>query len=142
MLEDERWNFLVQLDEELLIGCAMLSEWASFIVREADTAFVNGAHLACILTSVAAIETHLRFEPSAPSSENLFNLIEKAEITDELRADLHSLRKYRNKWVHISEPLEDQKVLDNPTLYEQEIEKMAFFSVRTLRRTLYSNQGT
>jgi hypothetical protein len=42
---DERWSYLVALDEdeELLKGSVILSEWCSFIVREADTAFVNGA---------------------------------------------------------------------------------------------------
>jgi len=49
MNKDERWKHLVALDEELLKGGVILSEWCSFIVREADSAFVHGAHLASIL---------------------------------------------------------------------------------------------
>ena len=60
MNEDERWDFLVQLDEELLKGGVILSEWCSFIVREADTAFAKRAHLASILVAVSGIETYLR----------------------------------------------------------------------------------
>ena len=56
----DRWAHLVCLDEELLLGNVVLSEWAAFIVREADMAFALGADLASILTAVSAIETHLR----------------------------------------------------------------------------------
>lgn len=34
MNTDERWSHLVELDEELLQGGVILSEWCSFIVRE------------------------------------------------------------------------------------------------------------
>ena len=75
MKEEERWSHLVALDEELLKGGVILSEWCSFIVREADTAFVNGAHLASILTAVSGIETYLRSEYSQTSKDRLFKLI-------------------------------------------------------------------
>ena len=55
----------------------MLSEWASFVVREADTAFAMGADLASILTAVAAIETHLRAEYGS-NSDRLVTLIDRA----------------------------------------------------------------
>jgi hypothetical protein len=58
MNHDERWNYLVVLDAEMLKGGVILSEWCSFIVREADTAFANGANLASILTAVFGIETY------------------------------------------------------------------------------------
>ncbi len=45
MTADERWALLIALDDELLRGGVILSEWCAFIVREADTAFANGAHL-------------------------------------------------------------------------------------------------
>lgn len=64
MVEKERWDYLFALDDELLRGGVMLSEWCSFIVREADIAFVHGAFLATILTTVSAIETYLRAEYS------------------------------------------------------------------------------
>ena len=62
MTEEERWNHLVALDDEIPKGGVILSEWCSLIVREADIAFVKGANLATILTAIAGIETHLRAE--------------------------------------------------------------------------------
>lgn len=104
MNQDERWTQLIALDEELLKGGVILSEWCSFIVREADTAFASGAHLASILTAVSGIETYLRSEHSETGKERLVELINRASIDSSLKADLHTLRKYRNKWVHVDNP--------------------------------------
>ena len=139
MNEDERWDFLVQLDEELLKGGVILSEWCGFIVREADTAFAKGAHLASILMAVSGIETYLRSEYSQECKQKLYELIEQSPIDSELKDDLHKLRKYRNKWVHVDEPWDDEELLDAPEKYEQELEEMAMFAARVLRRTIYEN---
>lgn len=140
MDENERWSYLTKLDEELLIGGVIESEWCAFIVREADTAFAKGANLAAILTAVSGIETHLRAEHSSDPKERLVDLIDRAAVDPELRADLHRLRRYRNKWVHISDPWDDQELLDSPERFETELEGMALFSVRVLRRVLYNDQ--
>lgn len=143
MTEDERWNHLAALDEELLKGGVILSEWCSFIVREADTAFVHGAHLASILTAVSGIETYLRSEHSGTGKEKLFALIDQASINKQLKADLHTLRKYRNKWVHVDEPWNDEPLLKEPGRFEkevEEVEEVAFFAARCLRSTIYENQ--
>jgi hypothetical protein len=140
MNEDERWELLIALDDELLKGGVILSEWCSFIVREADTAFAKGAHLASILTAVSGIETYLRSEYSVTGKERLIDLINHSSINTELKADLHSLRKYRNKWVHIDDPWNDASLLECPEETEQELEKMAFFAARALRSTIYENQ--
>ena len=139
MNEEERWSHLIELDEELLKGGVILSEWCSFIVREADIAFVKGAHLASILTAVSGIETYLRSEYSESGKERLYKLIDQAPIDEALKNDLHKLRKYRNRWVHIEEPWEDDELLQSPEDYESELEGMAFFSARALRRTIYEN---
>ena len=139
MNEEERWSHLIALDEELLKGGVILSEWCSFIVREADLAFVSGAHLASILTAVSGIETYLRSEYATSQKKKLFKLIDESQIDDDLKRDLHTLRKYRNKWVHVEEPWKDQKLLESLEIYESELEKMAFFAIRTLRRTIYEN---
>jgi hypothetical protein len=39
--ENEKWEFILALDDELLKGGVILPEWCSVIVREADVAFVN-----------------------------------------------------------------------------------------------------
>ena len=139
MNEEERWEYLVALDEELLKGGIILSEWCAFIVREADTAFAKGANLASILTAVSGIETYLRAEYGDKGKQRLFDLIEKSPIESELKEDLHKLRKYRNKWVHVDEPWDDNLVLESPERLESELEETAFFSARVLRRTIYEN---
>jgi hypothetical protein len=140
MTEDERWSHLVALDDELLKGGVILSEWCSFIVREADTAFANGAHLASILTAVSGIEAYLRSEYSAMGKERLVELIDRAEIEADLKADLHALRKYRNRWVHVDSPWEDENLLEHPEVVEGEFEEMALFAAGALHRTIYGNQ--
>lgn len=140
MNTDERLALIVTLDEELLRGGVILSEWCAFIVREADTAFVNGAHLASILTAVSAIETCLRSEHAATGKERLVELIDSSSIDAGLKRDLHVLRKYRNRWVHVAEPWNDSKLLEQPEVTERELEDMALFAARALRRTIYENQ--
>lgn len=140
MNTDERWAHLIALDEELLKGGVILSEWCSFIVREADTAFASGAHLASILTAVSGIETYLRAVYAVTGKERLADLIEGSLIAEDLKADLHALRRYRNRWVHVDEPWDDQELVEKPEEMERELEAKAFLAARGLRRTLYSNQ--
>lgn len=140
MKQNDRWEHLVALDEELLKGGVILSEWCSFIVREADTAFVGNAHLASILTAVSGIETYLRSEYSKTGKERLVELINQSPIPQKLKENLHTLRKYRNKWVHVDEPWDDAGLLDRPEETDRELEKMALFAVRALRETIYENQ--
>ncbi|WP_122647810.1 hypothetical protein [Burkholderia pseudomallei] len=139
MNTDERWSHLIALDEELLHGGVILSEWCSFIVRETDSAFVSGAHLATILTAVSGIETYLRSEYAVKSRDRLVDLIERSPISDDLKADLHELRKYRNRWVHVDDPWCDRSLIEKPEEMEGELERMAFFAARALRRTIYEN---
>jgi hypothetical protein len=139
MSQDDRWAQIVALDEELLRGGVILSEWCSFIVREADMAFAAGANLASILTAVSGIETYLRSEHSEAGKKRLVELINRASIDAGLKDDLHMLRKYRNKWVHVDEPWNDSSLLARPEETEQELERMALFAARALRKTIYEN---
>jgi hypothetical protein len=138
--EDDPWEFLLKLDEELLIGGVILSEWCTFIVRDHDTAFASGAHLSSILAAVSGIETYLRSEYGGEKKQSLHDLINSSPIKPELKDDLHRLRKYRNRWVHVEAPWADEELLDNPDKYEQELEEMGKFAARALRRTIYENQ--
>jgi hypothetical protein len=137
---EDRCLLLNELDEELLKGGVIMSEWCSFIVREADMAFVNGSHLASILTAVSGIETYLRSDYFESKKGRLFKLIDESPIDSELKKDLHKLRKYRNKWVHVGEPWEDQALIEDPDRFESELAEMAYFAARCLRRTIYENQ--
>lgn len=140
MNEGERWEHLIALDDELLKGGVILSEWCSFIVRETDMAFTKGANLAAILTAVSGIETYLRSEYSSAEHLTLFKLIDMAPIDQELKRDLHELRKYRNKWVHVNDPLDDQDLIENPENTESELNQMALLAAKLLRKTIYENQ--
>lgn len=140
MTEDAKWEFINKLDEELLVGGVILSEWSSFLIRDADTAFTSGAHLAAILTALAGIESHLKYEYGSERRERLVELIDAASITDELCAELHALRRYRNRWVHVSDPHEDADLLSNPEAHEAELEQMATRAIRALRQTIYTEQ--
>ena len=128
------------LDEDLLKGGVLLSEWCSWIVREADLAFANGADLASVLTAMAGIETYLRSEFSQTGKERLSDLINLAQFDAQLTKSLHLLRKYRNKWVHVSDPWDDTTLLVHPQQYAQELEDMALLAAKTLRQVLYENQ--
>jgi len=140
MNSNERDAYLFALDEELLKAGIILSEWCSEIVRQADTAFVNGADLAAILTAVAAAETYLRSEYATQKRQRLAALIDEAPIELELKQDLHTLRKYRNKWVHMDEPWNDEPLIEHPEALCAELEGMAKFACHVLRRTIYENQ--
>jgi hypothetical protein len=140
MTEGERWAYLVALDDKLLKGGVILPEWCVLIVRDADTAFASGAYLAVILTAVSGIEAYLRSEHSVARRERLVELINRAAIDDGLKDDLHALRKYRNRWVHVDSPWEDEGLLAYPDAIESELAEMAFFAVRVLRRTIYESQ--
>lgn len=139
MNEAERWKHLCDLDEELLRGGVTLSEWCCFIVREVDTAFVGGAHLATIITAMAGIEAYLRAEYGDGSRRSLHHLIEASPLEESLKCDLQTLRKFRNRWVHVSAPWDDQELIDNPDKFEHELEKTAFSAVRALRLTIYED---
>ncbi len=111
MDKPERSQFLIDLDEELLKGGVMLSEWCNFIVCESDTTFIAGADLATIVTAMAGIETYLRTEYPLGKKANLFDLIERAALADDLKQEIHAVRMYRNRWVHVSDPENDHDLL-------------------------------
>ena len=141
MAEQDRWKFINDLDDELLKGGVILSEWCCFIIKDTDIAFVAGANLATIITAIAGIETHLRSEYGSDRRENLHQLIELSPLDGGLKGDLHNLRRYRHKWVHVSDPWDHQELLDQPKKYERELEDMAMAAVRALRRTIYDHHS-
>jgi hypothetical protein len=138
MTEDEKWEYLVELDETLLQGGVILSEWATFLVKSADLAFVGGAHLASIITGLAGVETYLRGEGGS-SKQRLVDLIERSDLEEDLKQELQILRKYRNKWVHVADPWDDGDLLEFPEQHEGELEEMARRCTVALRRTIYTN---
>lgn len=141
MTENERWDLLVSLDDELLDGAVALSEWSVFLVRDADRAFATGAFLSAILTALAGIESHLKYEYGKGRRVRLIDLIDAATFPEELKRELHQLRRYRNSWVHIDDPGDDRRLLDDHVGTEAEIEQVALRAARILRRVLYNEQA-
>jgi uncharacterized protein YhaN len=135
-----RDRLILGLDDELLKGGVSLSEWCSLIVKEADQAYSAGAYLPTILTAVAAIETHLRAEYEPETKVGLHRLVENSSLHESLKARVHELRRYRNKWVHVNEPWDDLPLMHEPATFEAELEKMAEFAVRLLREIIYHDQ--
>lgn len=41
MTEEEKWRYLFDLDDDHLHGGVILSEWATFLIKDADLAFVH-----------------------------------------------------------------------------------------------------
>lgn len=139
MNEEAKWAYITALDDELLKGGVTMSEWCAFIVKECDYAFVAGANLATVITAVAAIETYLRAEYMAGQRVRLADLVDQAPIAQELRDGIHKLRRYRNTWVHVATPEDDQEILNKPAIYDAELEEWAKMAQRTLRQTIYEN---
>lgn len=132
-------QFLVDLDERLLQGGVIISEWAAFLIRDADISFVGGANLSSIIISLAAIEAYLRSE-SVSGGKRFVELIINSDLDEDLKQELHALRKYRNQWVHVAAPWDDALLLGSPELLEKELGQIARRSIIALRHTMYSNQ--
>ncbi|MFZ2444800.1 MAG: hypothetical protein WAW37_00440 [Syntrophobacteraceae bacterium] len=141
MTEQEKWNYIIELDEELLLGGVILSEWSTFLARDAEIAFCSGANLSAILAAQAAVESHLRYEyfdPEKTKGWGLFRLIGHAPLPLDLKDNLHSLRRFRNKWVHVEAPTQDDHLLEKPEYYEAELEEMSKLAIRSMLRVLYA----
>lgn len=144
MTELEREKYLFDLDEDLLKGSVLFSAWAHFLILESDTAFIKGAHLAAILTAMAGIEAQLRFDSEPRDGLGLSQLIDKSELTPDLKREIHELRRFRNKWVHVSDPWDESLLahMEHPETLQAEIEPWALRAVTALRQTFYWDQGT
>lgn len=113
-------------------------------LKTISTTSSNSGNIERILTATAAIEACLKSEYGHPNKphQNLASLIDDSALDEAHRADLHKLRKCRNLWVHIKDPWEDAQILDQPEKYDTELEEMALFAAKLLRRTVFepSNQ--
>ena len=121
----------------------MLSEWSTFLARDAETAFCSGAHLAAILAAQAAVESHLRYEyldPVEAKGWSLHRILGSVPLPADLKDDLHALRLFRNRWGHVEDPAHDDHLLERPEYQEAEMEEVAKLAMRSMLRVLYSEQ--
>lgn len=103
----------------------------------------QGPYLSAILSAQAAMECHLRYEYSSFHNGNRFgfyDLIEQSPIDSELRADLHRVRQFRNRWVHVDDPHDDEDLFARPGYHETQLEAFATFTIEQLRRVIYLEQ--
>jgi Uncharacterized conserved protein len=133
-----REQYFLEQEELLLKGGASFSEWCTFISKSVYDAFVNGADLATIITAMACIETYLKAEIDEYRNNNLVSLIDTYPFfNEEVKQQLHRLRKYRNSWVH-DDSIDDVPILSNQPQYIEEVEKMAFLAVKLMLTVLFS----
>ncbi|MFZ5786333.1 MAG: hypothetical protein ACOY3Y_07815 [Acidobacteriota bacterium] len=126
MTEAEKWAWIQDLEDKYLKGGIMLSEWSTMLAKEADHAFCSGANLAAVLAAQAAMEAHLRydfFDPENVKGWGFYKLIEGADdVSEDLRERMHEVRRFRNTWVHVNDPHDDEHLLERPELVEAEAE--------------------
>jgi hypothetical protein len=139
----DKWDYIVSLEEKYLLGGVTASEWTYFLARDADEAYCAGVNLAAILAAQAAIESHLRYEYAdcdLKSRQGFFALIEQSPLDSELRNDLHKIRKFRNLWVHVNDPENDQELLERQAEHEQDNEAFAKFAIDRMHCVLCLEQ--
>lgn len=135
MTEQEKWNFIIELEEKHLQGGVILSEWTTFLAKDAEIAYCSGANLSSILTCQSAIESHLRFDyfdTEESKKWGFYKLIENSSLTETLKNQLHELRLFRNKWVHVNEPENDHYLLERPEYHERNLEEVAKKSIELM----------
>lgn len=138
MNREDREKFFLEQEERLLVGGVVFSEWCTFISKSVYDAFINGADIATIITALACIEAYFRTDEIYKKNKKLQTLIDEYPfLDDDDRQQLHKLRKYRNRWVHINN-IDDSGVLMNKEVYLKEAEEMAFLSVKLLLTVLFS----
>lgn len=138
MNSNERECFWMAQEESLLLGGAAFSEWCTFISKSVYDAFVNGADLATVITSIACIETYFKTETTEDKNKSLAQIIDESDFSEEDKNNLHLLRKCRNSWVH-ADRIDDKEILLDDTKFILEAEKMAILSVKMLLKVLFSN---
>ena len=139
---DDKWQYLIELDEELLHGGVILSEWTTLLVKDAQIAFCAGAYLSSILSSQSAIESHLKydvFDAGESRKWGFYQLIENSSFGNEFKNELHELRKLRNTWVHVNDPQNDSDLLNRPEYHEYKLKQFASRTMRTLLTVVYDN---
>lgn len=144
MTEQEKWDYINRLEEELLLGGVVLSEWSTVLAKDAELAFCSGANLAAILAAQAAIESHLRYEyfdPVQTKGWGLYRLLENVQLPLGLKSNLHKLRQFRNQWVHVEDPAHDADLLNKPEYYLSELEEMAELAIESMLKVLYAEQS-
>lgn len=135
----DKWDYLVSLDEELLKGGATISPKATVLIQNVDIAYCSDAPIAAIVLAVAAMECHMRAEYGADSARGFKDVIDASDFNDDVRRDLHALRRERNRWVHARDEDDTDGWLNADMAGAEHLEPLARDAVRLLRLVVYDN---
>lgn len=121
--KNDRERTLLDIQDDVLKGGICVQDWTTFQLENAYISYCAGANLSCIVMCQATIESFMRDDEQL-SDRSFYDLIENCSYDQDMKTKLHTLRKYKNKWTHINEQINDF-LID-----EKELEKMALFSYR------------
>lgn len=139
-VNDDKWNYILEIDEDLLEGGVVLSEYSAELIRNADLSFVGEAYVACLVMCAVAIETWLRQEGyEKHKGEGLKSLIDNSNFDNQAKQELHELRLTRNKWVHVGDPWDDGWIINAYNEGHVELEAQCKKALRIMRKIAYSN---
>lgn len=97
---EKRKQILLQIQDEVLRGGICFDDLTSFQLENAYIAFCAGADLACLVMCQAALESYIKDDENIESNR-FYDIVENSSYSDEIKQQLHHLRQYRNKWMHI-----------------------------------------
>ena len=137
MSDDGRWEWLAQLDEELLDGGVITSDFAAELIRNADLCFIHDAFVACLVMCGATIETWLR-EEEGTHDKRFVELIDASDLDPATKTEMHELRKERNRWVHIDDPWEGNDLEDQYSNGHPDLKAQCQSALRLMRKVVYS----
>jgi hypothetical protein len=135
--DDRRWEWLVQLDDELLAGGVMTSGFAAELIRNADLCSVHDAFVACLVMCGATIETWLREEGT--QGNRFVDLIDASDFDSATKVEMHALRIERNRWVHIGDPWDDNDLEEQYSIGHPDLEAKCVSALRLMRKVVYSS---
>ncbi len=133
-------EFMNGLWERYLKGGTIVSEYSTFLAEDAERSWIADADIAVLLVCQAAIETHLRYELQAPRNKTFAYLVETYGFTPELKLKTDKLRKSRNRWVHVSDPSDDEMLQNDPQKHRAELAIDATEALETMVCALCENQ--
>lgn len=131
MYSDEKRAFIAQLDRSHRRGGVLMTDWAAYLMRAADEAYVRGKYRPCVVTSANAAESFLQYFYAGTKKVRLAYLIDEADLRDEVRRELRVLRRARREYLH-PDP-------EAAPPYPEEMECRARHAVTTIRRLIYDD---
>jgi len=128
---NKREKVLLDIQEDVLKGGICVQDWTTFQLENAYISYCAGATLSCIIMCQTAIESYMR-DDERLTDRSFYELIDNCSFNLEMKENLHKLREYRNKWVHINEQV-DEFFIDY-----KELDEMAQFSYRLALEVFHS----